>query len=209
MRRPSVLYDFAPDPIWMSLTMRKISFLFYHCTSHGNIEKQAPLEGVSPLHRNFFVLKWHWLRSLPFRCPKKSRFSGPTPSNGPINGFARTKIIRFPCRKNNRYIGSSFLSFVSWAECRAKQRNAGKSRLNESTLFFCHGCEPVLNSTRVPSLHVNTGNTGVLAYTRCMNKTWVRRKMFITKENAPKSIEQLLSTLSAPSHALPLGVKLL
>jgi hypothetical protein len=42
-----------------------------------------------------------------------------------------------------------------------------------------------------------------------MNKTWVRRKMFITKENAAKSIEQLLSTFSAPSQALPLGVKLL
>jgi hypothetical protein len=31
-------------------------------------------------------------------------------------------------------------------------------------------------------------------------------KMFITKENAAKSIEQLLNTFSAPSQALSLGL---
>ncbi len=33
--------------------------------------------------------------------------------------------------------------------------------------------------------------------------------MFITIENVAKSFEQLLSTFSAPSQALPLGLKLL
>ena len=32
------------------------------------------------------------LRSLPFQAPKKSQFSGPTPSNGLRNGFARIQF---------------------------------------------------------------------------------------------------------------------
>jgi hypothetical protein len=36
------------------------------------------------------------LDSLPFQGPKKSQFSGPTPSNGPRNGFSRIKIITVP-----------------------------------------------------------------------------------------------------------------
>jgi hypothetical protein len=31
---------------------------------------------------------------LPFSGPKKSRFSGPTPFNGPQNGFASIKIVK-------------------------------------------------------------------------------------------------------------------
>ncbi len=29
IRKPFLIYDFATDPIWISLYMRKISFLFY------------------------------------------------------------------------------------------------------------------------------------------------------------------------------------
>jgi hypothetical protein len=39
--------------------------------------------------------KWHSLRSLPFQVPKKVSISGPSPSNGPRNGFARLKIITY------------------------------------------------------------------------------------------------------------------
>jgi hypothetical protein len=42
---------------------------------------------------DFFGPKWHSFRSLPFQGPKKSRFSGPTPSNGYQNVFTRIKII--------------------------------------------------------------------------------------------------------------------
>ncbi len=31
-RRPLVIYDFAPDPIWISSYRRKLCFLFYQCT---------------------------------------------------------------------------------------------------------------------------------------------------------------------------------
>jgi hypothetical protein len=51
------------------------------------------IEGVDPESLVCFGLKWHSLRSLPFQGSKKSQFSGPTPSNGPCNGFARCKII--------------------------------------------------------------------------------------------------------------------
>jgi hypothetical protein len=52
-----------------------------------------PLEGVGHENLNFLGPKWHLLRSLPFQGPKKSWFWGPTPSNGPQNGFSRMKII--------------------------------------------------------------------------------------------------------------------
>jgi hypothetical protein len=38
--------------------------------------------------------------------PKKSRFSGPTPSNAPSNDVAPFKIIKYKVHKNNWYIGS-------------------------------------------------------------------------------------------------------
>ncbi len=43
-----------------------------------------------------FGPKWYLLRSLQFQGTKKSWFSGLTPSNGPRNGFALTKIITVP-----------------------------------------------------------------------------------------------------------------
>jgi hypothetical protein len=38
--------------------------------------------------------------------PKKSRFSGPTPSNAPSNEFAPLKTIKYKRHKNNWYIGT-------------------------------------------------------------------------------------------------------
>jgi hypothetical protein len=38
--------------------------------------------------------------------PKKSRFSGPTPSNAPSNDVALLKTIKYNRHKNNWYIGS-------------------------------------------------------------------------------------------------------
>jgi hypothetical protein len=63
---------------------------------------RGPLEGVGPeYHINIqyriqnteFGPKWNSLRSLPFQGPKKSGFSGHTPSNGTRNGFSPIKII--------------------------------------------------------------------------------------------------------------------
>ncbi len=31
IRKPFLIYDFAPDPIWISLYTRKICFIFYQC----------------------------------------------------------------------------------------------------------------------------------------------------------------------------------
>jgi hypothetical protein len=45
-------------------------------------------------------------RSLPFQGPKKSRFSGLTPANGPCNRFARIKIITYRTYKQHIYINS-------------------------------------------------------------------------------------------------------
>jgi hypothetical protein len=43
---------------------------------------------------------------VPFQGPKKSRFSGPTPSNAPSNAVALLKTIKYKRHKNNWYIGS-------------------------------------------------------------------------------------------------------
>jgi len=53
----------------------------------------GPLEGVGPENLDFFGPKLHSLGSLAFEGPKKSWFSGPTPSNGSRNVFSRIKII--------------------------------------------------------------------------------------------------------------------
>ena len=47
-----------------------------------------------------------WASLMPFQGPKKSRFSGPTPSNAPSNDVALLKTIKYKRHKNNRYIGS-------------------------------------------------------------------------------------------------------
>ncbi len=54
------------------------------------------------------------LRSLPFQGPKKSPFSGLTPSNDPCNdGFARIKIIS--SRANNiMYTNRYWIAFSHW-----------------------------------------------------------------------------------------------
>jgi hypothetical protein len=50
---------------------------------------QGTLEGMGPENRDFFwALKW---QSECHLNPKKLRFSRPTPSDGPCNGFAPIK----------------------------------------------------------------------------------------------------------------------
>ncbi len=43
---------------------------------------------------------------VPFQGPKKSQFSGPTPSDAPNNDVAPLKTIKYKRHKNNWYIGS-------------------------------------------------------------------------------------------------------
>ncbi len=65
---------------------------------------RGALEGVGPENRDFFG---PWNGTLvPFQGPKKSRFSGPTPSNAPCNVVALLKTINYKRLKNNWYIGS-------------------------------------------------------------------------------------------------------
>jgi hypothetical protein len=47
--------------------------------------------------------KQHLLRSLPFQGPKKSQFPGPTPSNGPRNGYCPLQNHYVPRHISNRY----------------------------------------------------------------------------------------------------------
>jgi hypothetical protein len=74
---------------------------------------QGPLEGVGPKSLDYFG---PWNGNQRRKChlrPKKSRLSGPAPSNGPINGFSRIKISKSKCNIKNRYIGN----FMSTSFC--------------------------------------------------------------------------------------------
>jgi hypothetical protein len=44
--------------------------------------------------------------------PKKSQFSGPTPSNAPSNDVAHLKTIKYKRHKNNSYIGNFMYTSV-------------------------------------------------------------------------------------------------
>jgi hypothetical protein len=53
------------------------------------------LEGVGPENLDFFWAQMALASLVPFQCPKKSRFSGPTPSNAHRNDVALLKIITY------------------------------------------------------------------------------------------------------------------
>jgi hypothetical protein len=65
--------------------------------------------GVGPENLDFFEPKWHSLPSLPFSEPKKSRFSGPTPSNGPCKRCCPHQNHYIPRHINNSYINSYYV----------------------------------------------------------------------------------------------------
>ncbi len=50
-----------------------------------------PLKSSSPCAMKKTGTLVFYVHELPFQGPKKSRFSGPTPSNGPCNGFSPIK----------------------------------------------------------------------------------------------------------------------
>ncbi len=64
---------------------------------------QGALEGAGPENQDC---------SLPFQGPKKSRFSGPTPSNAPSKDVPRLKTIKYKCHINNKYIGNFMYTSV-------------------------------------------------------------------------------------------------
>jgi hypothetical protein len=54
-----------------------------------------PLFCCNYFHLDFFGPKWHWLRSLSFQGPKKSRFQGPPLIMALVIDIARLKIITY------------------------------------------------------------------------------------------------------------------
>ncbi len=76
--------------------MARYVMVLRHATS-----LRGALEGAGPEN---------WDCSLPIQGPKKSRFSGPTPSNAPSKDVPRLK----KCHINNRYIGNfMYMSVVA------------------------------------------------------------------------------------------------
>ncbi len=73
----------------------------YVMVLRGAKSLRGALEGVA-----FFWAQMALASLVPFQGPKKSRFSGPTPSNAPSNDVAHLKTIKYKRHKNNWYIGS-------------------------------------------------------------------------------------------------------
>ncbi len=95
----------------------------------------GPLDGVGPENLHFFGPKWHLLSLWPFQGPKKSQFSGTTPSNGSQNGCSLHTNNFIPPHINNWYINSYSLPEV-WSYkssgpsvCRSSSCTAGRRRL--------------------------------------------------------------------------------
>ncbi len=69
----------------------------------------GPMERVGPEIRDFYE---SWKGNEQSKChlsPRKLRFSGPTPSNGPNNGFAPIKIVKFKCHKKKKWYVGNFI----------------------------------------------------------------------------------------------------
>ena len=90
------------------------------------------LERGGPWYLNLFGTKWHSLRSLPFPGPEKSRFSVPTISSGPQNGFARIKIIT---SRAIYTIGTFHLSKILTIALQSTQQTFGWKILNFSYTY--------------------------------------------------------------------------
>ncbi len=73
-----------------NVTLQTAPPLPYSPSLHNNVRIQPPPHGP----------KLHSLRSLPFQCPKKSRFPGTTP----FNGYCPNQNHYVPRHINNRYI---------------------------------------------------------------------------------------------------------
>jgi hypothetical protein len=84
-----------PKFLWRNPVLTTCFFIWRHYLMILMRENPSlrPLEGVGPENHEFFGPKLHSLHFVAISGPKKSRFSGPTPSNGPRNGFSRIKII--------------------------------------------------------------------------------------------------------------------
>jgi hypothetical protein len=76
--------------------------------------------------------------------PKKSRFSGPTPSKAPSNDVAALKTIKYKCHKNNRYIGSFMYPSAVVVCCCVLLCVVCKRGGEVSLHLCCVSCEEVL-----------------------------------------------------------------
>ena len=72
--------------------------------SAGNRTRVVCVTGGHSLTRLFWA-QMALVSLVPFQGPKKSRFSGPTPSNAPSKDVEPLKTMKYKCHKNNWYIG--------------------------------------------------------------------------------------------------------
>ncbi len=75
----------------------------YVMVLRGATSLLGALEGVGP--NRLFWAQMALALLVPFQGPKKSRFSGPTPSNAPSKDVEPLKTMKYKCHKNNWYIG--------------------------------------------------------------------------------------------------------
>jgi len=94
----SIGLDVGKDSLAAAYQLQK-----YNTENSKQIFPEKELWPLSP----YFPI--HVSVSSPFQGPKKSRFSGQTPSSGIRNGFARIKIVT-----SRAILTASILVFISW-----------------------------------------------------------------------------------------------
>ncbi len=69
IRKPFLVYDFATAPLWISLYMRKIWFLFYQCrgSQHRRWGRKHAWEDMED--HAFLCCRWNWLQGPPSPPP--------------------------------------------------------------------------------------------------------------------------------------------
>ncbi len=110
-----IFLDFLREKVYTFFFWKKADSCMGSKLDYGLVRKAAGLDrkaagleskAAGPPESN--------LRSMPFQDPKKSRFSGPIPSNGPQIGFSRIRIIHYIPRHINN-IGTLIVSSFFWS----------------------------------------------------------------------------------------------
>ncbi len=88
-----------PEYLLTQDSCKETSLPLLHTTTHNNTTQQHYTTALGYIKLSMYLLfLWRgtlWFSLVPFQGPKKSQFSGPTPSNAPHNDVAPLKIIMY------------------------------------------------------------------------------------------------------------------
>ncbi len=99
-------FCWIPSRHWKTSQIYRLSWPVFYSTYSCQQNKISIFKLFPIVFSTFLGPEWPSLRALPFRVQKPSKFSEPTPSNGPCNGCCLHQnyyVLRY---FNNRYVNS-------------------------------------------------------------------------------------------------------